>query len=67
MAKKAELKTKVNDASVEGFLNSVTDEQKRDDCFEILKLMSQRCGAQALSALEAITTKVPVDAKVTGC
>lgn len=41
MAKKAELKTKVNDASVEGFLNSVADEQKRGDCFEILKLMKQ--------------------------
>ena len=41
MAKKVELKTKVNDASVEGFLNSVTDEQKREDCFEILKLMKQ--------------------------
>lgn len=39
MAKKAELKTKVNAASVETFLNSVTDEQKREDCFEILKLM----------------------------
>ena len=41
MAKKVELKTKVNDASVEGFLNSVTDEQKRVDCFEILRLMEQ--------------------------
>jgi hypothetical protein len=41
MAKKAELKTKVNDESVEGFLNSVADEQKREDCFEILKLMKQ--------------------------
>ena len=41
MAKKVELKTKVNDASVEGFLNSVTDEQKREDCFEILRLMKQ--------------------------
>jgi hypothetical protein len=41
MAKKVELKTKVNDASVEGFLNSVTDEQKREDCFEILRLMEQ--------------------------
>ena len=38
---KAELKTKVNDASVTTFLNSVTDEQKRNDCFEILKLMKQ--------------------------
>ena len=41
MAKKVELKTKVNDTSVEGFLNSVTDEQKRKDCFEILRLMKQ--------------------------
>jgi hypothetical protein len=41
MAKKVELKTIVNDASVESFLNSVTDEQKREDCFEILRLMGQ--------------------------
>ena len=41
MAKKVELKTKVNAASVEDFLNSVADEQKREDCFEILKLMKQ--------------------------
>jgi hypothetical protein len=38
---KAELKTKVNNASVTKFLNSVTDEQKRNDCFEILKMMKQ--------------------------
>lgn len=38
---KAEVKTKVNDASVTKFLNSVTDEQKRNDCFEVLKLMKQ--------------------------
>jgi hypothetical protein len=38
---KAELKTKVNEASVTQFLESVTDQQKRDDCFEILKLMKQ--------------------------
>ena len=41
MSKKNDLKTKVNDASVESFLNSVTDEQKRKDCFEILELMEQ--------------------------
>jgi hypothetical protein len=41
MAKKVELKTQVNDASVEDFLNAVTDEQKRADCFEILRLMEQ--------------------------
>lgn len=38
---KAELKTKVNDASVTKFLNGVTDEQKRNDCFEIMKMMKQ--------------------------
>jgi hypothetical protein len=38
---KAELKTRVNDASVTKFLNSVTDEQRRNDCFEILKMMQQ--------------------------
>jgi len=41
MAKNAEVKTKVNDASVESFLNSVEDEQTRKDCFEILKMMKQ--------------------------
>ena len=41
MAKNAEVKTKVNEASVEGFLNSVADEQARKDCFEILKMMKQ--------------------------
>jgi hypothetical protein len=38
---KAELKTKVNDTSVTKFLDSVADERKRDDCFEILKMMKQ--------------------------
>lgn len=41
MAKKTELKTKVNKASVEGFLNTVKDEQVRKDCFEIMKMMKQ--------------------------
>ena len=41
MAKSAELKTKVNEASGEGFLNSVQDEQARADCFETLKMMKQ--------------------------
>jgi hypothetical protein len=40
-SKMAELKTKLNDASVEDFLNSIEDEQKRDDCFAVLKLMKQ--------------------------
>lgn len=38
---KTEPKTKVNDASVTEFLNSVPDEQKRNDSFEILKMMKQ--------------------------
>ena len=37
----AELKTKLNDASVEDFLNTVEDEQKRKDCLEIVKIMKQ--------------------------
>ena len=41
MAKNTEVKTKVNEASVEGFLNSVADEQARKDSFEILKMMKQ--------------------------
>lgn len=38
---KAELKTQVNDASVMEFLNNVADEQKRNDCLEVLKMMKQ--------------------------
>ncbi|MBC7878283.1 MAG: DUF1801 domain-containing protein [Anaerolineales bacterium] len=41
MAKSTELKTKKNEASVEGFLDSVEDEQARKDCYEILKMMKQ--------------------------
>ncbi|MBI5946220.1 MAG: DUF1801 domain-containing protein [Chloroflexi bacterium] len=37
----AELKTKVNKASVTDFLNGIKDEEKRADSFEILKLMRQ--------------------------
>lgn len=42
----AELKTKVNDASVEDFLNRVADERKRKDSFTILELMKQVTGAE---------------------
>ena len=41
MAKQVELKTKVNDASVEGFLNSIPNETVREDCLEIIKIMKQ--------------------------
>jgi Domain of unknown function (DU1801) len=37
----AELKTKVNEASVEDFLGSISDEQKRKDAFEVLELMQE--------------------------
>jgi hypothetical protein len=35
----SELKTKVNDASVKDFINSIEDGLKRKDCFEISKIM----------------------------
>jgi len=37
----AELKTKPNDRNVERFLNGITDDQKRQDCFTLLELMKQ--------------------------
>ena len=37
----AEMKTKKNEASVEGFLNSITDEQRRADCFAVAELMKK--------------------------
>jgi hypothetical protein len=37
----AELKTKVNKASVVKFLSSIKDEQKRKDCSEISKMMEK--------------------------
>lgn len=46
MAKNAELKTKLNEASVDDFINTVNDEQTRADCFEISKLMTQATKAK---------------------
>lgn len=37
----AELKTKLNDASVTDFLNKIKNEDQRADSFEILKVMQQ--------------------------
>ena len=37
----AELKTRLTKASVEKFLEGIKDEQKRQDCYEILKIMKQ--------------------------
>ena len=41
MAQKTELKTKVNNASVEGFRKTVKDDAVREDCLEILNMMRQ--------------------------
>ncbi len=37
----AELKTKVNDASVDKFLKGIKDETKRDDSFQVLEIMKK--------------------------
>ena len=37
----AELKTKVTKASVDKFLQGIRDEQKRADCYQILKIMKK--------------------------
>jgi hypothetical protein len=42
----AELKTKKNEKSVEAFLNSVEDEEKRKDSFTIMNLMKEVTGAE---------------------
>jgi hypothetical protein len=42
----AELKTKLNDASVDEFLDSVEDEEKRDDCRRVLEIMKQATGEE---------------------
>jgi hypothetical protein len=42
----AEAKTKVNDASVDDFLNAIEDEQKRADCIAISKMMQQAAKAK---------------------
>ena len=39
MAKNAAIKTRVNDANVKDFLNLIEDDEKRKDCFEIVKMM----------------------------
>ena len=41
MAKLAQIKTKETESSVEEFINSVPDEQKRKDSFALVKLMQK--------------------------
>lgn len=43
----AELKTQLNDASVTDFLNSVTDDQKRQDSFVLLEMYERITGEPA--------------------
>lgn len=43
-SKLAEIKTKPTSASVEDFINSVKDEQKRRDCFFLLEMMKKATG-----------------------
>ena len=42
----AELKTQKNDASVDDYLNSVSDEKKRLDCFAIKDIMQEITGEE---------------------
>lgn len=42
----AELKTKKNAASVEGFLNTIKDKQKRNDSFSVLELFKKVTGEE---------------------
>ena len=43
---KAELKTKLNEATVEDFLNNVADEQQRADSFKVLELFKRITGEE---------------------
>jgi hypothetical protein len=42
----AELKTKVSKASVAGFLNRITDEQKKRDCLALVEVMQSAAKAK---------------------
>lgn len=40
----AETKTKPTNESVEGFLNKISDEERRADCFQVAKIMEEITG-----------------------
>ena len=42
----AELKTKPTTASVKGFLDAIDDDERRKDCFAVVKIMQQATGAK---------------------
>lgn len=45
-SKRAEIKTKQNSSSVEEFINSIKDEQKRKDSIAILEMMKEATGEE---------------------
>jgi hypothetical protein len=45
-SKLVEIKTKPTSASVEDFINTVKDEQKRKDCFVLLEMMKKASGEE---------------------
>lgn len=44
MAKVAEIKTKPTEIDPESFINAITDEQKRADSFQVMKMMEKASG-----------------------
>ncbi|MFZ4465050.1 MAG: DUF1801 domain-containing protein [Bacteroidales bacterium] len=45
-SKLVEIKTKPTAASVEDFINQITDEQKRKDCFVLIEMMKEASGEE---------------------
>lgn len=43
----AELKTKLNDASVDAFIQSISDEDRRQDCQKMMQMMADITGQEA--------------------
>lgn len=43
-SKLVEIKTKPTAVSVDDFINKIEDEQKRNDCFELIKIMKKATG-----------------------
>ena len=68
----AETKTKPTNESVKDFLNKISDEERRADCFQVAKIMEEvtgekpKMGDRVLSASAVITTSTTAGVKVTG-
>ena len=70
---KNEVKTKVTDASVSKFIDSIADEAKRNDCRLVLEMMrkkrakqNRKCGAAALLVSIVTITSVRAVVKAIG-